>query len=272
MATASVFADHHKEVDAASLEKLWESEAVLKVPESVRFDGERRVLYVSNIDGEPWGKDGKGSIGKVGLDGKVIEAEWVTGLNAPKGMALFQNLLIVADLQEIAIIDVLHPAGVPHRISLPEAEGLNDVSTNEAGEIFVTDSKKGDVYRIGTDGSPRKILEELKRLNGVLASDGEVFIASDGGLYRTSEDGGELKLIANGMDGNADGIERVGEGQWLVSCWAGVVYLVSEGKAEKLLDTREEKINSADLGYDPMTKTAYIPTFWKNSITAYRLK
>src|SRR5687767_14656153 len=64
------------------LTQVWESDASLKVPEGVRFDAKRKVLFVSNIDGEPWAADGKGSIGKVGLDGKVIAAEWVTGLDA----------------------------------------------------------------------------------------------------------------------------------------------------------------------------------------------
>jgi hypothetical protein len=32
---------------------VWESEAVLKVLESLHFDAERKLLYVSNIDGKP---------------------------------------------------------------------------------------------------------------------------------------------------------------------------------------------------------------------------
>ena len=60
------------------LVKKWESEASFKVPESVYIDKAGKVLYVSNIDGEPWGKDGAGSIGKLGLDGKVIAAVDVT--------------------------------------------------------------------------------------------------------------------------------------------------------------------------------------------------
>ena len=67
------------------LVKKWESDASFKVPESVYFDKAGKVLYVSNIDGEPWGKDGAGSIGKLGLDGKVIAAEWVKGLQRAEG-------------------------------------------------------------------------------------------------------------------------------------------------------------------------------------------
>ena len=88
------------------LTRLWESEASLKVPEGVRYDAKRKVLYVSNIDGEPWADDGKGSIGKLGLDGKVIAAEWVTGLSCPKGLALSKDgkWLYAADAGGIVVI------------------------------------------------------------------------------------------------------------------------------------------------------------------------
>ena len=74
--------------------KKWETDTILKVPESVLYDAANKILYVSNIDGtDPWGKDGKGSIGKVGLDGKIIKVDWVNGLNAPKGMGLYKGKL-----------------------------------------------------------------------------------------------------------------------------------------------------------------------------------
>src|SRR5687768_3448794 len=87
------------QAEAPQLTKKWETEASLKTPESVLFDGAGKLLYVANIDGkEAWTKDGKGSIAKVGLDGKVIAAEWVTGLEAPKGMGLHKGKLYVADI------------------------------------------------------------------------------------------------------------------------------------------------------------------------------
>ena len=35
------------------LVKLWSTYTLLKVPESVLFDGKNNVLYVANIDGQP---------------------------------------------------------------------------------------------------------------------------------------------------------------------------------------------------------------------------
>lgn len=36
---------------AQELERIWSTDSVLKIPESVLFDGKNKVLYVSNIDG-----------------------------------------------------------------------------------------------------------------------------------------------------------------------------------------------------------------------------
>ena len=84
-----------------SLVKLWETDTLLKTPESVLYSAKEKFLYVSNIDGAAAAKDGKGSVGKVGLDGKIIMVDWVAGLNAPKGMGLYKNKLYVADLTEV---------------------------------------------------------------------------------------------------------------------------------------------------------------------------
>jgi hypothetical protein len=52
------------------------------------YDRERNVIYVSNVDGKPNDKDAKGSIALLSADGKKVNHDWVTGLNAPKGLAL----------------------------------------------------------------------------------------------------------------------------------------------------------------------------------------
>ena len=77
----------------------------------------------------------------------------------------------------------------------------------------------------------------------------------------------------DGMDPSTDGIERVAPNQYLVSCWNGIVYYVVAG-AQKitLFDTRSEKINSVDIGYDAKKKIIYVPTFFKNNVVAYQLE
>ena len=90
-------ADPHK------LDQLWLAEG-LRTPESVLFykTETETVLFVSEIEGEGAAVDGKGGIAKLGTDGKIVNQDWVRGLNAPKGLAYHEDLLYVADITEVA--------------------------------------------------------------------------------------------------------------------------------------------------------------------------
>ena len=252
--------------------KKWETDSVLKVPESVLYDGANKILYVANIDGEPWGRDGKGSVGKVGLDGKIITIDWVSGLNAPKGMAIYRKNLYVADMDAVAVIDI-KGGTLTRRIEVEGATGLNDVTIDKKGVIYVTDSRNKKVHRI-ENGIVSTILDSLslKGPNGILINGNDLLVLDAGAMYKVEKDK-RLTKMADGMEGGTDGIENVQGKDFVVSCWGGVVYYVkADGSKEKLLDTREQKINSADIGYDSRTRTLYVPTFFKNSVVAYQLK
>ena len=252
------------------LVKKWESEASFKVPESVYFDKAGKVLYVSNIDGEPWGKDGAGSIGKLGLDGKVIAAEWVKGLNAPKGMAVSKGTLWVADLSEVVGIDIAKGA-ITTRVPVEGAVKLNDLAADAKGVLYVSDSETKKVHRI-EGKTVTTLLENLKGPNGVLAQGADLYVLDSGGLYKVQPDK-TLKMIADGMEGSTDGVEPIKGGGFVVSAWIGVIYHVgADGSKHVLIDTRPAKANSADIGFDPDTATVYVPTFFKNTVIAYGLQ
>lgn len=251
------------------LTKLWETDSVLKVPESVLYDAENKVLYVSNIDGtDPWGTDGKGSVGKVGLDGKIITVDWVSGLNAPKGIGIHKGKLYVADLSNIVVIDIKKGV-ITKTIKVEGAEGLNDVSVRSDGVVWVSDSKNKKIFRVEGDKSS-VYLENLKGPNGVLMHGKDFYILDNGGAYKVNNDK-TLTMLADGMEGGTDGIENIKNNEFLVSCWSGAIWYIGPGNKELLLDTREQKKNTADIGYDAVNKIVYVPTFWRNSIVAYKV-
>ncbi len=249
----------------------WETDSTLKVPESVLFDKDNQVLYVSNIDGsDPWAADGKGSIGKVGLDGKIISVEWVTGLNAPKGMGMYNGKLYAADLTNLVIIDIAS-GKIDSSVSISGAVGLNDITIDSKGIVYISDSPGKQVFRF-ENGKPELLLSDLTGPNGLLIKENELYVLDNMGMYKMNADK-SLTKITDGLDGNADGLENVAGEDYLISCWEGLVwYLNADGSKEILLDTKAQQKNTADIGFDPDSKTVYVPTFFKNTIAAYEVK
>jgi len=265
--TATAHAQMHK------LTRVWETEPALKTPESVRFDAARRVLYVSNIDGEPWAADGKGSIAKVGLDGKVVAAEWVTGLDCPKGLALSDDgkWLYAADAGGVVVIDVA--AGkIKEKIAIPDGQQLNDL-VNDKGTLFVSDSKGKKVYAI-RKGKPSVFLDDkvLKGPNGLFVHKGSLYVLDDNSLNRVGKDK-TLTRIATDMQGGVDGLENVTGDDFIVSAWGGAVWYVhADGSKELMFDGKATDTKTADTGWDPATRTLYVPTFFKNTVIAFRVE
>ncbi|WP_026628513.1 SMP-30/gluconolactonase/LRE family protein [Dyadobacter alkalitolerans] len=253
-----------------SLTQLWASEATLPVPESVFYSAKNKILYVALIDGKPGEKDGKGGIAKVGLDGKIVAKDWITGLHAPKGMGVMGDKLYVADVTDLVEID-LKSGKILKKHAVEGSVFLNDVTIDAEGNIYVSDSSTKKVHMI-KDGKVSTFLEGLNGPNGVLAVGSDLLVADAGTLKKVSSTK-EISVLAEGMDKSTDGIEQVVPGEYIVSCWAGVVYYVkSDGTKQELLNTSADKTNSADIGYDSVKKIVYVPTFGKNSVVAYQLK
>ena len=253
-----------------SLTKLWETDTLLRTPESVLYDAKEKILYVSEIDGVPNEKDGKGAIAKVSLEGKIINANWVTGLNAPKGMAMYKGKLYVADLTEVVVID-MEKAKIIQRIPIEGSVFLNDVTIDKEGFVYVSDTRNFKVYRI-EKGFVVTLLQNLQGPNGLLAVGDELLILDKGALQKMLVSG-SVTNVTDGMDPTTDGIELVKKDEYIVSAWNGVVYYIyANGTKQTLLDTRAQKINTADIGYDAKNRIVYVPTFYNNRVIAYQLK
>ncbi|WP_346236230.1 SMP-30/gluconolactonase/LRE family protein [Niabella insulamsoli] len=254
------------------LVKVWETDTMLRVPESVYFDKNDQLFFITNIEGNGWDADGKGSVVKLGLDRKLIKDNWITGLNAPKGIGRHKNLLYVADITQLVIIDIAK-GEVKEKINVEGAERLNDVTVGAAGEVYVTDTKARRLYKFANH-TTSVVLDsnQLKGPNGVLYFQGQLYIADAGSLYRI-EANKSLTTLASGMEASTDGIIALGDGAFIVSCWIGTIYHVKkDGTKNLLLDTRAQKLNTADIDYDPKKKILFVPTFFGNKVVAYRVQ
>ncbi|WP_051359772.1 SMP-30/gluconolactonase/LRE family protein [Adhaeribacter aquaticus] len=257
-----------------TLEKKWETPADLKAPESVLFDKDNNILYTSNINDPEAGVDGNGSVGRISLDGKIEKVEWVIGgMDSPKGLGLSNGKLYVADLKKIVVIDV-KGGKVERTIEVKDAGMLNDITVDEQGGVYISDSDKKRVYKLNNNQAEVWLEKDhFQKPNGLLAHSNKFYMVdmNAGIFYEVDKNTKELRTIAEGLVGG-DGIVPY-ENDFIISNWNGEInYVTADGKVEKLLDTKADKVNAADIEYLADQKLLIVPTFFANKVVAYTVK
>lgn len=244
--------------------------ADLRVPESASLwqQGSEGRLLVSEIDGAGNVVDGQGGVALLSRDGRMIQQDWLRGLNAPKGMAIRGNSLFVADLTELVEVD-LTTSKIIQRYPAKDSVFLNDVTVDAAGLVYVSDTRTNRIYRL-QHGKLALWQQDISSANGLKATAQGLVVGAGQQLLLLQQDG-KRTLLAEGFAANIDGVEPMADGSFIVSCWVGLIYHVSaEGQLSLLLDSKQQ-FNTADIGYDAATSLLYVPTFNANSLKIYRL-
>ena len=264
--------------NAVEVTKVWESESVLKVPESVLLDKKNDRLFVANINGKPTDKDGNGFISILNLDGTIKELKFSEGMDAPKGMAVFENKLYVSDIDKLRVID-LNSGKIQKSYYVKEAKFLNDVAVTKDGTVYVSDFSPANkaIYKLENDqllkwmGSGN-LLDQ--RPNGLWVEDDSLIIGTKGGfIFKAKLDSKRLDTFTKDIGTNGiDGILPFDEKSYISSDWAGRVFISTKDNSTKIIDGTDKKINAADIWYDKESKMLYIPTFFDNRILGYKIK
>jgi sugar lactone lactonase YvrE len=267
---------------AAGPKLIWETKGLAQ-PESVIYDPVTEVLYVSNINGAVMQKNGKGFIARLRPDGTIIERKWVTGLNAPTGLAVRDRTLYVADVDELVEINAAS-GRIEKRHKAKNAIFLNDVAVAEDGTVYTSDTPMNTIWRL-KDGifEPWLTNDDLNGPNGIMVKEDKLIIASFGrmpsngqkqelaGLLTVSLEDQKVAPLGKGKPvGNLDGIQELKPGVFLVTDWAaGALYRIdAKGKVDQLINLNQ---GSADLVYFPAKKTIIIPMMLDNTLAAYAL-
>ena len=142
-----------EQLGQTKLNKLWETPTDLKNPESVAYAPKQNVLFVSNVNGKPDQKDQNGFISKISpSNGSIIDLNWVTGLNAPKGIVITNNnsKLYVSDITDLVEINIAS-GKIIKRFNAPGSSFLNDVVSDNQGNIYVSDTITNTIYKLDTN-------------------------------------------------------------------------------------------------------------------------
>lgn len=251
-------------------------------PESVRYDPEADVYYVTNMEMYGSVKDNNGYITRIdAANVRKVEiiargGEKGVTLHAPKGIAIHGDTLWVAD------IDVLRAFHRHSGASLGEIDFaahrptmLNDVALGPDGRIRVTDtgivmSEKGVVFDTTGDRvfivGPGRAVETIPagdpypKPNGITwDARGKRWLTVTFGQFESRLY--ELKdtsrtVIAEGK-GKWDGVEALDDGRILFSSWSdSSIHVVERGRDRQLITG---VATAADIGIDTRRKRIAIP-------------
>ncbi len=282
-----------QQTDQPKVNKLWETPANLKNPESVAYTPKQNILFVSNVNGRPDQKDQNGFISKVSpSNGSIIELNWVTALNAPKGIAISNDgsKLYVSDITNLVEIDIAS-GKIIKRFNAPGSAFLNDVVADNQGNIYVSDTGTNTIYKLDGNIGNSTLQVWLQSLqlngpNGLLVDNNKnkLIVVSLGPL---SKPGGGIEVVdlknktisSLGKEGTTspfgglDGIvsDATETRYYVTDNPAGKVYVVNANGTGyvTLIDLHTK--GTADLGSILDQTTIIIPLMQDNKLVAYKL-
>ncbi len=249
-------------------------------PESVRYDPEQGVYFVSNFNGDGGARDANGFVSRVGPEGEVDSLRFMTGteeapLHAPRGMYITGDTLWVAD------VDGVHgfhrrSGETLHFTDLTRFEPgfLNDVAAGPDGAIYVTDTGESRLYRVSGD-SARIAVEDslLGPPNGITWDGaGARFVLAPWGGTRTvrawSPGVSGLTEVGSSAGGNFDGVEIV-DGRILLASQAdSSLRVLTDGGSRSIVQVPGRP---ADIGVDTRRGRVAVPYIALDRVDIWRL-
>lgn len=248
-----------------SLTKVWELTGKLKRPESAVYEVKKEVFLVSNF--------GDGTVSRIGPDGTVIVRKWCEGLDRPAGLAIHGDKLLAVERKSLAEVD-LETGRILKRIPLLDAKFPNDLVVDGQGAVYVTDTRRGCVYRLA-DGQVEVWLEgeAFREPNGICLMKDRLLVGTraDGAIKSIDLKTRQVTTLqALGPDINMDGLLGDGQGGYLFSEYAGRIYRVdAAGQRTLLLDRRGLRQFTADFWYSPEKHLLVVPSLNGDLLTAY---
>ena len=206
-------------------------------PESCGYDPARKVLYVGNFGGarlNPAAKDHEGYISRVGLDGKVLEQQFLPALgqkllHKPKGIWVRGDRLWVTDIDVVWIFDLKTKRG--RSLALPNVGFANDPAVMDDA-LYISDSRNDKLVKIEPadflNAKNPKIMEVLAGAKihpngvyptkvGMLLFGGWLAADQPKGLYALGVSG-QVKPLTDPI-GRIDGLYEMPDGSLLFTDW-----------------------------------------------------
>jgi hypothetical protein len=256
------------------------------------------VILISNEDksvlspGYDYRNNQDGFITKMNTEGEILELKWITGLEDPKGIAVYKNVLYVADGENIRSFDIQSrkslkrfkptgkPPGLERRVAAPgtiqeppRAFNFESVHVTPEGKIFCLDSGYGVVYELVNDFlEVYKVDEKFTSCHKLFSQRGDLYVLGYFNLYALSSPKGAVADQSHRVaDLFAASISEVDPYEYILLTGTGGLYRWFETPSV-IAHPHPAFLYNSDLVYLPKTRTVIIINSQLNQAIAMKLK
>jgi hypothetical protein len=188
----------------------------LQTPYSFVSSSTGKEYFISSVNGDVEAADNNGFITKLDASGKIVNFKFIQGgtdgitLNAPKGMALVDHTLYVADLDHLRAFDMVSGRAI---VSIPVAAldrkapvSLTDVAYDGGGLLYCSDQHANRIYRVELASKKVTLFVADPALAGpaglaVHPKSGELIAVSwdKGKIFAITPEGAVSEIFSNGF-------------------------------------------------------------------------
>jgi len=265
---------------SATLRPSWVLSDRIGAPAAAVYDRAAGEIYLSQIGGEGDKKDGDGVISRLDLNGRILAFSWISGLNAPKFLAIDGRRLWVTDIDEVVAIDI-GSGKICHKVPIAGAKFLTGIAVDEKGTLYVGDMLESRIYCV-KNGHVFIFAEgrELESPGALLIGNGRLDVGAWGfttdysaavpGTVYSLDLKSRKKTVLSTRRGSWFGLSTdAGTGFFGADFEGGGVYHISRsGQAQRIAQLPR---GSAGLLYVPEAQLLVVPETRQNRVVGYDL-
>jgi sugar lactone lactonase YvrE len=244
------------------------AQTLLNNPESVAYDAKRDRFLVSNK-----------------TDGKIIFIDrWknMSVLNASqpsvRGLQIWMGRLYAAGALGVSVID-LETGKTKRILRIEGAVFLNDITVSGKGNLYVSDTGSGKIFRIDlSDYSVSVLCSGLLKPNGLLYDAVYdrllvCYLRTASPIEAVDCSTGRVTCIRETGLSDLDGLTRDSEGRIYVSSWAsGSIYRFDQNFTQNPELVSSGHNGPADIFIRPIADILVVPNYNSNTVNFISLK
>ncbi len=250
-----------------------------KMPESAAYDTIKNRYFVSNF--------GDGSIIQINSTGK--KTYFKKGLSKPLGILIYKNTLYVVDNPKtIRGFNLINGAS-KLTVEIKEALFLNDITADNAGFLYITDSQGGAIYKINIASQSYSLFVKTQEGPNGIAYDKlknrllVCYFKEKAPIDEINIEDLKISTLTSTKFTNLDGITLDNEGNCYVSAWGagsfetefkkkGTIYKFDNSFTKKPRIVSNGFHGPADIYFNIWRNELVIPCLLSNHVISIPLK